>query len=110
MALLGSATALVAGTGTYTLPAQVGYWFIENQDTAPLKVAFLNLGGGWAGVSNFILSPASATGYDGGAMDSLRFPYFDPSGFTLTSTVAVAQFGSGCTIADAFGQEKGVRR
>lgn len=110
MAALGTASTLSSGTGTYTLPAGVGYWFIENQDTAPLKIAFLNTGGSWAGVSNFILSPASFTGQAGGWIDSLRFPYFDPAGFTITSTVASAQFGSGCTINDPFAQEKGVRR
>ena len=107
MAILGSATNLVAGTGTYTLMTPVGYWFIQNQDVAPLKVAFTTTTGSTV-ISNRILAAATALGGSGETITSLQFPYLDPVGMTLTSTVATAQFGSGCFIADPYAQQKGI--
>lgn len=92
MTTLGTATNLTAGTLTCTVPDGTKWWFLQNQDVAPLKVTFPD-------DPNFgplILASASALGAgDGGFLDNLAFPYIGT--LTLTSTVATAQFGSGCS-------------
>ncbi len=96
MANIGTAVNLVAGTITLTNISRCLFWYIQNQDTQPLKVAFQTA----TADTNFgpiILNAAAVTGAGGGYLDSIKFPYFGD--LTLTSTIATAQFGSGATLA-----------
>jgi len=104
MPTFGAATNLIANTITLTLPrGTVKYWYLQNQDTAPLLVTF-PVGSGFGPVA---LDPATVTGGAGDWLDSIGFPW--PGGGTnkfsgltvvLTSTIATAQFGSGVSIYD----------
>lgn len=91
MPAFGAATNLVSNTITLTIPTYSRYWYIQNQDIAPLKVTFT--GGEFGPI---VLNAATATGAAGDWIDSVGFPFFGTS-VTLTSTIATAQFGSGAT-------------
>lgn len=93
--LIGTRTALVGGTLTLALPAQINFWYIQNQDVSPLKVTFL--GARKATFSSIVLNSAAQAGEAGGYIDSVGFPYFDTLGLLLTSAIATAQFGSGAS-------------
>lgn len=93
MANFGAATNLVAGTLTLTLPAGSKYWYIQNQDVAPL-VATFPAGSGFGPIS---LAAASALNAPGDWLDSVGIPFRGAS-VVLTSTVATAQFGSGYSL------------
>jgi len=90
---LGTATNLAVGRLVCTLPAKVGFWFVQCQDAADLTVTFLGQGQG--NITSIVLGAASAPGGYGGYLDSVAFPYFAEEGFLLTSSLATAQFGSG---------------
>jgi len=92
MPSFGSSTILSGGTVTITLPPNSKYWYIQNQDTAPLKIAFSDPSFG-----PVVLNAATATGAAGDWLDSVGFPFFGTS-VTLTSTVAAAQFSSGYSL------------
>ena len=99
MTLFGGATNLVSGTITLTLPTNSLYWYIQNQDTAPLKVTFSD-----ASFGPVVLNPSNisgaTTGWAGDWIDSTGFPFFGAS-VTLTSlggSPAAAQFGSGSSL------------
>lgn len=92
MADFGSTTNLVSGTLTLTLPPSK-YWFIQNQDVAPLLITFPST----SGFSAVVLGAATVLGGAGDWLDSERFPWFGPS-VVLTSTVATARFGSGMSL------------
>lgn len=94
MATFGVETNLVAGTLTLVLPAGTRYWWIQNQDSVPLKIAFSSS----SGFGPYILEAAVATGAPGGEKNSIGFPFFGVS-VTLTSSIATHQFGSGATQA-----------
>lgn len=91
--LLGTVALLANNTGTFSLQPKTNFWFIQNQDVAPLKIQFLGPRSGL--FSSLVLASAINAGGPGGYIDSIGFPYFDPLGFTLSSIVAAALFGSG---------------
>lgn len=98
MAAFGTTTNLVAGTITLTpgsvLNNAIGsgpFWFIQNQDIAPLIVSFPE----HPELGNIVLRAAASQGDAGGYIDSVNFP---PVGSVkLDSTIATAQFSSGST-------------
>lgn len=92
MADFGTTRNLVGGILTLTLPASK-YWFIQNQDVQPLLITFPS----GSGISAVALGAASVLGGAGDWLDSERFPWMGPS-VVLTSGVATALFGSGCSL------------
>ena len=91
--LLGSTQNLVGGVANLGLKPGSVFWYIQNQDVAPLRVSFL---GPRSGIfSPIVLNPGNALGVGGGYLDSIGFGYFDTLGFALASSIANAQFGSG---------------
>jgi len=96
MADFGQAKNLVSNTITLNLPAGCQYWFIHNQDIAPLQITAPGLVGGPC------LKEAGSAGSSGEWIDSFRFPFF-PSSFTLTSAgaspVSTGQFGAWASTA-----------
>ena len=93
MSEIGTITQLTAGAAILTLPDKSPFWFIQNQDIAPLVV---NFRGARTGVfSRIVLVAADTRGGPGGYVDSVAFPYFDTEGFLLNSSIIDAQFGSG---------------
>lgn len=97
MANFGAVTNLVAGgpggTLTPTLPLGAKYWYLQNQDVAPLTITF-PAGSGFGPV---VLNAAASLGAAGDWIDSIGFPFRGPS-VTLTSTISIAQFGSGFSL------------
>lgn len=94
MANLGSATNLVGGTLTLTIPSGTKYWYIQNQDTGALLVTF-PAGSGFGPIA---LAGSSATGAPGDWLDSVGIPFRGAS-LTLTSGVATGQFGAGYSLS-----------
>lgn len=91
--LLGSVGILNAGAGTFALMAGNTFWYIQNQDISPLRIEFL---GTRTGIfTSLNLTPAPARGAAGGYLDSIGFGYYDTLGFTITSDIGNAAFGSG---------------
>lgn len=91
---LGSVLNLTNGLGVFTLRGGTNFWFIQNQDIVPLFISFIDTTGKSL-FSTLSLAPATARGAPGGYLDSIGFPYFQQQGFTLTSSILAAQFGSG---------------
>jgi hypothetical protein len=99
MPAFGSVTNLSGGTITLTLPINSLYWYIQNQDTSPLKVTFSDPSFGPA-ILNPCDIPGATTGWAGDWIDSRDFPFFGAS-VTLTSlggSPSNAQFGSGSSL------------
>lgn len=98
---LGSQGNLPGGPQICRLMAKVGFWFIQNQSSSPLKVTFLGERGqgsdGYTIFSSILLDAAPEAGNAGGYLDSVAFPYFDTEGFLLDSTDIGAAYGSGQT-------------
>lgn len=94
MAEFGQETQLAGGTLTLEQPIKVNFWYIQNQDTAPLTLTFEE-GTPFGSFSKLVLTEAAASGGAGGYVDSVAFPFF--GNITLTSSIATAKFGSGAT-------------
>lgn len=100
---LGTQTNLAGGTLACSLPAGTKFWYVQNQDTAPIVLTSTVISSSPTaqnifGMTTVILTAASAKGEgNGGWIDSIGFPFIDGFSFTLTSTLATAQFGSGAT-------------
>ncbi len=95
MAAFGSTTVLSSGTLTLASTSGQQWFFIQNQDTAPLTVQFKS---GSTVLGQIILEPATATGRAGGYLDSVSYPIFlDSDSVVLTSTIAANQIGSGAS-------------
>ncbi len=99
MTSFGAATNLVGGTITLALPENSQYWYIQNQDTSPLKITFSDPSFGPAVLNPCAISGAT-TGWAGDWIDSISYPFFGVS-VTITSlggSPATAQFGSGASL------------
>jgi hypothetical protein len=95
MPQFGTVTNLVDGSILLEPGPKTGtigiFWFVQNQDIAPLKVSFPE----YPSLGNIILRAGSAQGDAGGYIDSNGFP---PVGkVLLESTIDEAQFGAGST-------------
>lgn len=89
MAILGVASQLISGTLDLTMPDLTRYWFVQNQDAAPMTIHFP----AGSGATTIIINPGQSAGYAGDWMDIISFPYIGP--ITLTGASS-APFGSGC--------------
>lgn len=92
MGTVGVDTALVGGVLVARLPNDAKWWFLQNQSQSPMKVVFN--GASFGSFTSIVLDGAPLAGGAGGYLSSVAFPYFDPKGFTLSSTDPTAPFGS----------------
>ena len=96
MSAYGTLTALTGGKATLPPNSSARFYFIINQDTAPLLLQFMI---GQTQIGQIALSAAPATGAPGGYLDSINFPLFmQATSVILTSTIPAAQIGCGYSI------------